>query len=139
MLTHVAWANMAAGGPIHIHMSRLIQVWNHEHAISAQVTKNIVTIYIKTCINCLFYRHQYYKPFSCSTQISMKFQLLIKTTRARSQWGAIANPHAKVFDSPPAPPSPTPGHDLGNRMKILFNMFSIFLFVRPHKVWCKNL
>ena len=37
--------------------------------------------------------------------------------RARSRWGAIANPHAKVL---------TPGHDLGNRMKILFDMFSIF-------------
>ena len=46
--------------------------------------------------------------------------------------GAIANPHAKVFDSPPAPGSPTPGHDLSNRMKILFNMFSIFYFVRTH-------
>ena len=51
---------------------------------------------------------------------------IAKKTRARSRWGAITNPHAKVFDSPPAPPSPTPGHDLGNRMKILFNMFSIF-------------
>ena len=30
------------------------------------------------------------------------------TTRMRSRWGVIANPHAKVFD-PPAPPSPTPG------------------------------
>ena len=53
--------------------------------------------------------------------------MYIYRTRARSWWGAIANPHAKVFDSPPpAPPSPTPGHDLGNRMQILFNMFSIF-------------
>ena len=30
------------------------------------------------------------------------------------------------FLTPQAPRSPTPGHDLGNRMKILFNMFSIF-------------
>ena len=30
------------------------------------------------------------------------------------------------FLTPPAPRSPTLGHDLGNRMKILFNMFSIF-------------
>ena len=29
-------------------------------------------------------------------------------TRMCSGWGAIANPHAKVFD-PPAPPSPNPG------------------------------
>ena len=37
------------------------------------------------------------------------------------------------FLTPPAPRSPTPGHDLGNRMKILFNMFSIFfIFVRTH-------
>ena len=26
------------------------------------------------------------------------------------------------FLTPPAPCSPTPGHDLGNRMKILFNL-----------------
>ena len=25
---------------------------------------------------------------------------LINSTRAHSRWGAIANPHAKVFDSP---------------------------------------
>ena len=30
------------------------------------------------------------------------------------------------FLTPLAPRSPIPGHDLGNRMKILFNMFSIF-------------
>ena len=52
-------------------------------------------------------------------------RLYNKHTRVRSRWGAIANPHAKVFDSL-APHGPTPGHDLGNRMKILFNMFSIF-------------
>ena len=46
-------------------------------------------------------------------------------TKEHSRWGAIANPHAKVFDSP-STRSPNPGHDLGNRMKILFNMFSIF-------------
>ena len=50
---------------------------------------------------------------------------LLNVTRARSRWGAIANPHAKVFDHP-APRCPIPGHDLGNRMKILFNKFSIF-------------
>ena len=31
-----------------------------------------------------------------------------------------------IFFTPPEPRKPTPGHDLGNRMKILFNMFSIF-------------
>ena len=30
------------------------------------------------------------------------------------------------FLTPPAPTSPTPGHDSGNRMKILFNTFSTF-------------
>ena len=57
--------------------------------------------------------------------IENKGKPLKTKTRARSRWGAIANPHAKVFDSL-ASRSPTPGHDLGNRMKILFNMFSIF-------------
>ena len=51
--------------------------------------------------------------------------VLMLYTRARSRSGAIANPHAKVSDSPSTPQS-HPGHDLGNRMKILFNMFSIF-------------
>ena len=44
-------------------------------------------------------------------------------TRARSRWGTIANPHAKVFDPPP--PS-SPNSHPGNGMKILLNMFSIF-------------
>ena len=30
---------------------------------------------------------------------------IINSTRARSWWGAIANPHAKVFDSPSTPQS----------------------------------
>ena len=55
-----------------------------------------------------------------------------KLTRVRSRWGAIANPHAKVFYYPPAPTSPTPGHDPGSRMKILFNMFFIFFCENTH-------
>ena len=52
-------------------------------------------------------------------------------TRARSRWGAIANPHAKVFDSP-SPRSPTPEHDLGNRMKNSVQYVFFLLFVRTH-------
>ena len=76
-----------------------------------------------------------FKPVSSATETSKKIEtssaasldmILSKNrTRARSRWGAIANPPVKVFD-PPAPTSPTPGHDSGNRMKILLNMFSIF-------------
>ena len=40
--------------------------------------------------------------------------------------GAPSQIPTQKFLTPPAPLSPTPGHDLGNRMKILFNMFSIF-------------
>ena len=47
--------------------------------------------------------------------VRKKYSTKQELTRVRSRWGAIANPHAKVFDSP-APRSPTPGHDLGNRM-----------------------
>ena len=41
----------------------------------------------------------------------------------RSQWGAIAKPHAKVLDNqhPQVPPL---GHDPSNRKKILFNISS---------------
>ena len=59
---------------------------------------------------------------------------IVKQTRARSGWDAITNPHAKVFD-----PSPSQGHEPGNRMKVLFNMFLSFICVNTHKVWYKNL
>ena len=72
----------------------------------------------------------------CLAQVSTDLGTTIckgyqKTTNVitwmRSQWGAIANPHAKVFDPPPpAPQAPPLAHDPGNRVKILFNMFSIF-------------
>ena len=50
----------------------------------------------------------------------------------RSRWGAIANPHAKVFDPPPAPQVPPLGHDPGNSMKICFLSF---ICENTHKVW----
>ena len=49
--------------------------------------------------------------------------LLIIITRMRSRWGAIANPHAKVFD-PQQPQVPPLGHEQSNRIKNLFNIFS---------------
>ena len=56
-------------------------------------------------------------------------------TRARSRWGAIANPTLKFLTPPPppAPPSPTPGNE--NSVQYVFDL----LFVRTYKVWCKNL
>ena len=45
-------------------------------------------------------------------------------------WASSQIPTLK-FLTPPAPCSPTPGHDLGNRMKIRFNVFYL-LFVRTH-------
>ena len=41
-------------------------------------------------------------------KIMVMKRITTKTIWARSRWGAIANPHAKVFDSP-STPSPTPG------------------------------
>ena len=55
-------------------------------------------------------------------------------TRARSQWGTIANPHAKVFD-PPAAPSPT----LATEWKLFSICFLPFICENTHKVWYKNL
>ena len=37
---------------------------------------------------------------------------MINVTRARRRWGAIANPHAKVFDSPQYPQVPPWGMTL---------------------------
>ena len=51
----------------------------------------------------------------------------------RAVAGAPSQIPTLIFFTPPAPRSPTPGQDLGNRMKILFNMFFIFfIFVRTH-------
>ena len=56
----------------------------------------------------------------------------------RSRWGAMANPHAKAFDSP-APQVQPLGHDPSNRMKILFNMSSIFYLWEHAQSLVKNL
>ena len=42
-------------------------------------------------------------------------------------------PTLKFLTPPPAPTSPTPGHDSGNRMKIMFNMFLSLLCENTHK------
>ena len=58
----------------------------------------------------------------------------------RAADGAPSQIPTLKFFTPPAPPSSTPGHDPSNRMKILFNLFSIFyLWEHTHKVWYKNL
>ena len=52
-------------------------------------------------------------------------------TRARSRWGAIANPHAKVFDSPSTPqshPGACPWQQNENSVQYVFYL----LFVRTH-------
>ena len=52
-------------------------------------------------------------------------------TRARSRWGAIANPHAKVFDSPSTPKSHLgawPWQQNENSVQYVFYL----LFVRTH-------
>ena len=51
----------------------------------------------------------------------------------RSQWGAIENPHAQVFDPPPqAPISPTPGAwpRQWNEHTVWYVLY--LLFVRTH-------
>ena len=56
----------------------------------------------------------------------------------RSQWGASANPHAKVFDSPSTPkshPGAWPWQQNENSVQYVFYL----LFVRTRKVWYKNL
>ena len=59
------------------------------------------------------------------------------TCRARSQWGAIANPHAKVFDSPSTPkshPGAWPWQQNENSV-----CFLSFICENTHKVWYNNL
>ena len=52
-------------------------------------------------------------------------------TGARSRWGAIANPHAKVFDSPSTPQS-HPGAWLWQQNENSVQYVSYLLFVRTH-------
>ena len=55
----------------------------------------------------------------------------LKDTRVRSRWGAIVNPHAKVFDSPSTPqsrPEACPWQQNENSVQYVFNL----LFVRTH-------
>ena len=58
----------------------------------------------------------------------------------RSRWGAIANPHVKVFESPPAPPSPTSGAwpQQQNENSVQY-FFLSFICKNAHKVWYENL
>ena len=55
--------------------------------------------------------------------------------RAHSRWGAIANPHAKIFDSR----SPTPGMTLATEWIFCSICFLSFICESTHKVWYKNL
>ena len=52
--------------------------------------------------------------------------LILITKLERAVDGAPSQIPTLKFLTPPAPHSPKPGHDLGNRMEILFNMFSNF-------------
>ena len=59
-------------------------------------------------------------------------------TRARSRWGTIANPNAKVFDSPPPPPPPAaPSPTLATEWKSFSICFLSFICENTHKVWYK--
>ena len=53
------------------------------------------------------------------------------TTRARSRWGAIANPLAKVFDSPSTPQS-HPGAYPWQQNEYSVQYVFYLLFVRTH-------
>ena len=54
-------------------------------------------------------------------------------TRARSQWGAIANPHAKVFDSPQHPQVPPRGMTLATEWKFCSICFPSYICENTHK------
>ena len=61
-------------------------------------------------------------------------------TRVCSQWGAIANPHAKIFDSPSTPqshPGAWPWQQNENSVQYVFFLF--YICENTHKVWYKNL
>ena len=57
----------------------------------------------------------------------------------RSRWGAIANPHAKVFDPTSIHVVPPLGHDPSNRIKFCSICYQYFICKNAHKVWHKNL
>ena len=58
----------------------------------------------------------------CDLHIYLKYIII---TRMHSRWGAIANPHTKVFD-PQHPQVPPLAHYSCDRMKILFDMCFLF-------------
>ena len=67
----------------------------------------------------------------CQADKIMPSKQALTKTRARSRWGAIANPHAKVFDSPNAPqsqPGAWPWQQNENSVQYVFYL----LFVRTH-------
>ena len=65
------------------------------------------------------------------------FIVILKLERAVD--GAPSQIPTLKFLTPPAPRSPTPGHDLGNRMKFCSICFLSFICENTHTVWYKNL
>ena len=58
-------------------------------------------------------------------------------TRACSRWGAIANPHAKVFDSPSTPQSHPGAWPWQQNENSVQYVFLSFICENTHKVWYK--
>ena len=61
---------------------------------------------------------------------------LLKVTIMRNRWDAIANPHAIILN-PQHPQIEPLGHDPGHRLKILFDMFYIYICENTHTVGLK--
>ena len=64
--------------------------------------------------------------------------ILIIITRTRSQWGAIANPHAKVFD-PSTPKSHSWGKTPTTERKLCSICFLYFICENTHNVCYKKI
>ena len=120
-----SWAKKGLTLYLHVPMLSADKLYN-QFGPSSSPTKHLAWI-DPNCLTLWWYSCKNYPKKLILKKISSRQ----KKTRARSQWGAIANPHAKVFDSPSIPrshPGASPWQQNENSVQYVFYL----LFVRWH-------
>ena len=141
---HIFWARLASFGHLGLIGDPLIILKFHNELHDQKGQENKIYTIVK-CRETIYRRHTV-PVTSCSEvknvlkRVSFGSKDCIKELKLeRAVDGAPSQIPTLKFLTHPAPTSPTPGHDSGNRMKILFNMFFIFyLWEHTQRVWYKN-